>query len=447
MNQGATLALALADTALLLLVGSLLIPVLRGIRQPPVIAEILAGIILGPSVLGLLPGHLLTHLFPAQVRADLSAIALVGILLFMFLAGWEMDLVQARSTQRTVLAVWVCAVTVPFGAGAALATWLYRTQDMFGGHRVEESPFVLFIGAAMAITAFPVLARLIADHGLQGTRMGTVALAASGLGDATAWCVLAAISAFTVAGTPRQLISVVGYSVLYVLALALIVRPALHWGIGRWARGEALRARLFVLTASGLFISAYVTQVIGLDAIFGAFAFGLAMPRDSMRTLWPEIGVPMTQVTTLLMPVYFISAGLAVNVASLDGNDLLGLVAVIAVACAGKLGGATLAARLSGLRWRESSILGVLMNTRGLTELIVLSIGMSLGILNDQTFTIMALMALVTTALTGPLVPRAEMAGNPSRNDTPRSPSWVTPTAQPSSPGHQAASAPNSPAS
>lgn len=405
-NTALTVAQAMADTALVLLAGSLFTPLLRKLRQPSVIAEIVAGIVLGPSVLGLLPGHLPAHLFPLPVRADLMAVAQVGILLFIFLAGWEMDLAQARSAQRVVIAVWVSAVAVPFAGGAALAMWLYRTHNMVGSHRVGELPFVLFIGAAMAITAFPVLARLIADHGLQGTRVGTVALASSGIGDATAWCILAAVSAVAVAAGPGRLAAVISYSALYTLIMFVFVRPALRCGMARCARSEMFGPRLFILIASGIFVSAYVTQWIGLDAIFGAFVFGLIMPRESKQSLWPEIGIPVTHVIALLMPVYFISAGLAVNITSLGPESLLELAAIVGVACAGKLGGATIAARLSGMNWRDSSTLGVLMNTRGLTELIVLSTGMSLGVLNDQMFTMMALMALLTTALAGPIVPR-----------------------------------------
>ncbi|CAL9376046.1 Na(+)_H(+)-K(+) antiporter GerN [Streptomyces sp. enrichment culture] len=409
-DSATILAETVAGVCVVLAAGSVLVPLLRRLRQPPVIAEILAGITLGPSLLGLLPGDLPDLLFPPETRSGLSAIAQIGILLFMFLIGWEIDLRQIRTHKNAVLGISLSAIAVPFGTGVALAAWLYGNHDSAGGHPVGQTPFVLFVGTAMAITAFPVLARIILEHRLQHTRVGILSLASAAVGDALAWCMLAFVSVVAVSTSSGHVYTVIGGTLLYAVALMAVVRPALHKVIKAMTRNDVVSPRLLPLIAAGALGCAFVTHWIGLDAIFGAFTFGLIMPRSSVKLLKSSVSVPFEHITTLLMPIFFITTGLAVDVTQLGGAGVLELAAIVLVACFGKLAGATGAARAAGLTWKESSVIGVLMNTRGLTELIILNAGVSMGVLDERMFTMMVLMALVTTALAGPLVPRKSYA-------------------------------------
>ncbi|ELS56304.1 cation:proton antiporter [Streptomyces viridochromogenes] len=398
--------LVLADLALVLALGSLLKPLLRRLRQPPVIAEIVAGLALGPSLLGLLPGNPTEVLFPAPVRESLSAIAQVGILLFMFLIGWEMNMGQLRRQRGEVLAVSLSAIAVPFLAGMALATYLYAHHDTVGGHRVDSLGFKLFVGAAMAITAFPVLARIVRDCGLRKSRVGTVALAGAAVGDLIAWCLLIVVSVVAVSAGPERLVRVALLGAVLAAVLVLLVRPLLR----RLLRPRAGRLPELVLPvlAAGALATAYCAAVIGLDGIFGAFAFGLVMPRDLEPAVSERISSPFEQITALLMPVFFVTTGLSVDITRLGGSGLLELAAILVVACLSKMLAAYGTGRLIGLGHRDAGLLGFLMNTRGLTELVILNAGMSLGVLDVPMFTMMVIMALVTTGMAGFVLPRAE---------------------------------------
>jgi Kef-type K+ transport system membrane component KefB len=270
---------------------------------------------------------------------------------------------------------------------------------------------VLFFGTAIAITAFPVLARIIREHHLEQSRPGGVALASAAVGDALAWCMLAFVSAVAVSAGPIQLARVLGFSVLYVACLMLLVRPALLALLGRIGRGDGMPRSVLAVIVSGVFIAGYITQQIGLDAIFGAFSLGLIMPRNSAELL-SRIREPIEHTAALLLPVYFVTTGLSVNIAHLGGYWQLA--AIILVACLGKVLGTGGVSRLSAMSWRDSATVGLLMNTRGLTELIILNIGMSLRVLDTQVFSMMVVMALVTTGMTGPLLPRL-VGTNPDR--------------------------------
>ncbi|MFE4370229.1 cation:proton antiporter [Streptomyces sp. NPDC056835] len=409
-DSATILAETAAGVSVILVAGSLLVPLLRRLRQPPVIAEILAGIALGPSLLGLFPGDLPDLLFPPQTRSGLSAIAQIGILLFMFLIGWEIDLRQIKARKNAVLGISLSAIVVPFGTGAVLAVWLYGNHDRVGGEHVGQTSFVLFVGTAMAITAFPVLARIILEHRLQHTRVGILALASAAVGDALAWCMLAVVSVVVVSSGPGHVYTVIGGTALYAVVLVAVVRPLLSRLVTAMTRNDVVSPRLLPVIAAGVLGCSFFTHWIGLDAIFGAFTFGLIMPRSSLTLLKSSVSVPFEHVTSLLMPIFFITTGLSVDVTQLGGAGALELVAIILVACFGKLVGATGAALVSGLPWKEASAIGVLMNTRGLTELIILNAGVSMGVLDNRMFTMMVLMALITTALAGPLVPRKSYA-------------------------------------
>jgi Kef-type K+ transport system membrane component KefB len=401
------IAAVMADIAIVLLVGAILGRLARYLRQPPVVGEIVAGIALGPSLLGLLPGHLTTHIFPSEARPYLSAIAQVGLLVFMFGIGWEFDKRLLQGRRGTAAAVSLSSIAVAFGLGVVLATVLYGRHDTVKGHHISFTAFSLFMGAAMSITAFPVLARILTEHRMMGTRVGALALASAAVDDVLAWCILAVVAAIVSAtGGSGDLLQIAVLAALYVTALVFVVRPLLAYLVRRWVRDRVPPLFIVVLVA-GIFLSSYATTWIGIHAIFGAFAFGFIMPREPFEILSDGVKRPFDGISMVLLPVFFIVTGLNVDISALSGRTLLELTAIIVVACAGKLIGAATPGKLSGMPWKEAGTLGLLMNTRGLTELIILNVGVSLGVLDGQMFTMMVLMALITTALTGPLLPNA----------------------------------------
>jgi Kef-type K+ transport system membrane component KefB len=405
--------LVLADLALVLLLGALLKPLLRRLRQPPVVAEIVAGLALGPSLLGQLPGDPSHLLFPAATRSSLSAIAQVGILLFMFAVGREMDLRQIGRQSGQVLAVSLSATALPFLGGAALAVRLYTDHDTVGGHHVDSLPFLLFVGAAMAVTAFPVLARIIADCGLHRSRVGSIALASAAAGDLIAWILLILVSVIAAAHGPGRLAQVAALTALLAAVLALVVRPLLNL-LMRPVDGK-LPGYVLPVVVSGVMVTSWAAAAIGLDPIFGAFAFGLATPRQA-HALSEQLDRPVRQITTLLVPVFFVATGLSVDLTRLGGSGLWELAAILGVACLGKLLAGFGSGRLIGLSRRDAGRLGFLMNTRGLTELVILNAGLTLGVLDQSMFTMMVVMAVVTTGMAGFVLPPAQpdpLDGNP----------------------------------
>lgn len=410
----------MADIAIVLLAGAVLARLVRHLRQPPVVGEIVAGIALGPSLLGLLPGDPSAHLFPAEARPYLSAIAQVGLLVFMFGIGWEFDARLLNGRRSAAGAVSVASIALAFGLGVALATVLYSHHDTVKGHHTSFTAFALFMGAAMSITAFPVLARMLAEHRMMDTRVGALALASAAIDDVLAWCLLALTAAIVTAnGAGGDLAQIGVLAAIYVAVMAMAVRPLLAYLTRRWVRDRVPPLYVIVLVA-GLFLSSYATTWIGVHAIFGAFAFGFVMPREPFDVLVEGVKRPFDGISMVLLPVFFIVTGLNVDISGLSGRAVFELVAILLVACAGKMIGATIPGRLTGMPWREAGTLGLLMNTRGLTELIILNVGVSLGVLDGQMFTMMVLMALGTTALAGPLLPNApaspdELAGRRSK--------------------------------
>ncbi|WP_422755748.1 cation:proton antiporter [Micromonospora sp. WMMD708] len=396
-----TVAIVMADIALVLLVAHVFGGIARRLGQPVVIGEIVAGIALGPSLLGLLPGDLTAVLFPAAARPYLSAISQVGLLLFMFLIGWEFDRRVVSRHKSLTLSVSVCSIALAFALGVGLANLIYPRHATIAGKPVPFLAFALFLGAAMAITAFPVLARILRDRRLTHTRVGVLALASAAIDDVLAWCILAVVAAVATARDATDLAQVVLMSAGYIAVMALAVRPGLAALIRRVGPNTY---QLAAITAAGVFLSSYATTWIGIHAIFGAFAFGFVMPRQPAEALVKHVRVPFENIGLVLLPVFFIVTGLSVDIAALSPTNLLELTAIVLVACVGKMAGATLPARAFGLPWPQARRLGVLMNTRGLTELIVLNIGVSLGVLDGQMFTMMVIMALVTTAMAGPLL-------------------------------------------
>lgn len=399
------IATMMAGIAVVLLAGILLGAVVRRARQPAVIGEILAGIILGPSVLGQLPGDLSHRIFPTDVRPLLNAVSQLGLVLFMFMIGWEFDEQLLRRQGRAAAAVSLSSVGVAFGFGVGIATVLYPHHSVVAGHHIAFSAFAMFMGAAMAVTAFPVLARILAENRLTHTRVGALALASAGVDDLIAWCLLAYVSALVTARGNGGVAQVLALSAGYVATMFLVVRPVLAALVARWVRSARWRSVL-VLLCAGVFLSSWATTWIGIHPIFGAFLFGLIMPRAPAGLFAEHFREPLENVSVVLLPVFFIVTGLAVNIGGLHGREYLELVAIVGIACGGKLLGAVIPAKVWGLSWREAWVLGLLMNTRGLTEMIILNAAVTLGVLDGQMFTMMVIMALVTTALAGPLLPR-----------------------------------------
>ncbi|MFG1953697.1 cation:proton antiporter [Micromonospora sp. NPDC048830] len=400
-------AIVVADIAIVLIVGALLVMLSRRLKQPPVIGEITAGIVLGPSVLGLLPGDVSGFLFPAELRSHLSMISQVGLLLFMFLVGWEFNGQLLKRRSGAIASVSLSAIGLSFALGIGAATLLHDRHDVVNGKHISFWYFAVYLGIAMSITAFPVLARLLSETGLAATRIGALTLASAALDDVMAWTLLAVIVVgFTASGGVATLVTVLGLFLLYVLVMMFLVRPLLHRLIGRLTRGGKASPYLVPLIAAGAFLSAYTTSWIGVHAIFGAFAFGLVMPREPRALLASTLHAPMESGTRLLLPIFFIVTGLSVDVGALGWTGLGELALIMAAACLGKLIGAAAPAKLSGMSWRDSYSVGLLMNTRGLTELVILNIGVTLGVLDGQMFTMMVLMALFTTAMAMPLLPK-----------------------------------------
>ncbi|ARF64877.1 cation/H(+) antiporter [Streptomyces violaceoruber] len=406
--------IVLVGVALVLLAAFLFSAAAQRVRQPAVMGEIVAGIALGPSLLGLLPGDLPGLLFPPAARPYLEVLAQLGLVLFMFGVGYQLSLSHVKGVGRHIALVSFSSVALPFVMGATLAVLLYpwldksqlKTDGMLGP--------ALFLGAAMSITAFPVLARIIIERGLQKHRVGAVALVSAAIQDVIAWTVLAAVvTVVSVSGLWSLGRTVVG-AVAFGLVLVLVVRPALAWVLAPARPWAGNAPTVHVVLCSGLLASAWVTDEIGLHAVFGAFLFGAVAPRRHIDATAPEVPERIDQTSLLLLPVFFTVTGLSVDLAGLGAQGLVMVLATVAVACAGKFLGALGAARLSGSGGRESTVLGILLNARGLTELVVLNVGLSLGALDSRLFTAMVVMALLTTLMTGPLLSRFPLPVEPA---------------------------------
>jgi Kef-type K+ transport system membrane component KefB len=408
MIENASHPLARLLVQLLVIVGAARVcaRLARPLGQPPVIGEIAAGIIIGPSLLGAVAPAVSATLFPADSLAVLQMLSQIGVLLFMFVIGVELDASHIRGRTRTAIAVSHFSIAVPFVLGVLLALLLYRGSAPIG---VPFHAFALFLGVAMSITAFPVLARILEERQLTATPLGTTALTCAAVGDATAWTLLAFVSAVTTSGSvAATLLTMVGLSVAFILLAVYVVRPSLVRLLDSTRRADALSREHIALVLGVALLSALTTEVIGIHALFGAFLAGVVMPADAtFRRLLRERLETITSV--VLMPLFFAFTGLRTEIGLLnDPSDWITCLAIIVVATVGKMGGTIVAARWTGLAWYESVALGALMNTRGLMELIALNVGYDLGILTPKVFTMMVLMALVTTAMTGPLLSLVE---------------------------------------
>ncbi len=371
------------------------------IGQPPVIGEVVGGILLGPSLLGRISPEAYQFILPPEVAPYLGLVAQLGVILYMFLVGLELNSDRLRGNAHTTIAISHASIVLPFVLGSALALPLYPRLST---NTVPFTNFALFLGVAMSITAFPVLARILSDRGIIRSELGVLALTCAAVGDVTAWCLLAFVVG-VVQGNADSAMWIAGATLGFIAFMFVVVRPA----VPRFTRsvyGLPTPGGAIALTLAGVLVASLATEVIGVHAIFGAFLFGAVFPHDSAlaRTLKQNLE---NLVTILLLPAFFAFTGMRTEIGLLSGaSEWLICGVIIAVATLGKFGGTFVAARVSGLGWRYAAGLGVLMNTRGLMELIVLNVGLDLGVISPTLFTMMVLMALVTTMATTPVLQR-----------------------------------------
>jgi Kef-type K+ transport system membrane component KefB len=412
----------IATLAAVIFLGSVLGRAFRYIGQPPVIGEVIAGIMLGPSLLGAISPEAMHLLIPSSatdpqghVPAALQAVSQLGVILYMFLVGLELNSARLAGRAKAALAVSHASIVVPFVLGAALALALY---PVFSHRGVPFTSFALFMGAAMAITAFPVLARILTDRKLDKTELGAMALGCAAANDVTAWCLMALVVGVAQANM-RSAAWVVGLTLAFIAFMFLVVRPLLNQAVHRVERRSG---ELSPVVISGTFLAvllaALATQAIGIHAVFGSFLLGAVIPHDSR--IAREFSLRIKDlVMVLLLPAFFAFIGMRTQIRLVGGwEHWMWCGAITLVAIAGKFGGTLAASRLTGMSWREGAALGILMNTRGLMELIVLNIGLDLGVISPTLFAMMVVMALATTALTAPvlerLIPLEAAEGNPA---------------------------------
>ncbi|GAA4608874.1 Kef-type K+ transport system membrane component KefB [Actinoplanes octamycinicus] len=366
--------------------------------QPPVVGEIVAGILAGPSLLGTVAPRVSEVLLPAQATPYLTMIAQLGLVIFMLVVGLEVETVTLGRRARTIGAVAAGSTVLPLLLGVGFALLIWPWYQASGG----RLPFLLLIGVAMAVTAFPVLARILRDRGLAGTRVGGIALACAAVTDVVAWLLLATVVALTGHGkhpTWVLLAAIAGF----LLLMVLVVRPALAALARRGVLDRLAPRTLLVGVLVAAVLAAWFTETIGLHTIFGPFLVGLSLPRghgvaELVATRTADLS------SGLLLPAFFVIAGMQVDVTALTGRDAGVLIAAVALAMLGKIVGGAGAARVAGLERRDALTLGVLLSTRGLSELVVLAVGAAAGLLTTPLFTILVIMAVITTLATGPLL-------------------------------------------
>jgi Kef-type K+ transport system membrane component KefB len=399
-NLAHPLGLLLLQISVIVLFSRLLGFLFTKIGQPMVIGEIIAGIVLGPSVLGLIWPQFTAFLFQPDSLGRLEILSKLGLILFMFIIGLELEVGLLKDKAHTAVVVSHASIVFPFCLGVGLAYFLFSD---FAPAGVSFVAFSLFMGIAMSITAFPVLARIIQERGLTGSPLGVLAITCAAADDVTAWCILAAVVAIIQAGTVITALFTLLLAVSYVLIMLYLVRPLLQRLGARYGQpgqvNKTFIAALFIL----LFLSALATEAIGIHALFGAFLAGAIMPAANLAFRHWLVTRLEDVSLVILLPLFFAFTGLKTQLGLLNQGYLwlvCGL--IMAVAVAGKFGGSLVAARITGQSWADSLAIGALMNTRGLIQLVVLEIGFELGILTPTVFTMMVLMALVTTFMTSP---------------------------------------------
>jgi Kef-type K+ transport system membrane component KefB len=377
--------------------------IFRKIGQPSVIGEIIAGIFLGPSMVGMYFPHYSALLFPAESLGNLQFLSQIGLILFMFVIGMELDLKVLKNKANDAVVISHASIVIPFALGMGLSYFMYQNK-MFTPKGVDFLSFSLFMGIAMSITAFPVLARIVQERGIHKTKLGTIVITCAAADDITAWCILAAVIAIVKAGTFASSVYIILMAIAYVLMMLFVVKPFLKKIGDLYATRENLSKPVVAIFLLTLIISAYLTEIIGIHALFGAFMTGAIMP-DITKIRKIIIEKIEDVALILLLPLFFVFTGLRTQIGLINDVYLWKITGlIITVAVVGKFFGSALAAKFVGQNWRDSLTIGALMNTRGLMELVVLNIGYDLGVLSTEVFTMMVIMALVTTFMTGPAI-------------------------------------------
>ncbi|MGF6844802.1 Kef-type K+ transport system membrane component KefB [Chitinophaga sp. W3I9] len=394
------LGLLLLQIILIMLAARVFGLIANKLKQPAVVGEIIAGVLLGPSLLGWVAPSFSGFLFPADSLKNLQFLSQIGLAFFMFIVGMELDISKIRNKAHDAVMISHASIIIPFFLGVWLAYFLF-TQ--FAPANVSFLSFALFMGIAMSITAFPVLARIVQERKLTNTPLGIMAITCAAADDITAWCILAVVVAIVNAGGIVSALVTILLAIAFVAVMLLLVRPWLNRTMQAQMAKDHQKAAVSLIFFM-LLISAWVAEVIGIHALFGAFLAGVIMPHGTnIRQLLTD---KLEDVSVLLLlPIFFVYTGLRTHIGLLNQGDLwvvFGMIMLVAVA--GKFGGSTITARLMGQSWRQSVSIGALMNTRGLMELVVLNIGFDLGILSPEIFAMMVLMALATTFMTGPLL-------------------------------------------
>lgn len=405
MPFASPLALLLLQLAVILALSRAIGQLFARFRQPQVIGEIVAGLMLGPSLFGWAwPGAYGNLFADKAAMSSLGMLAQIGVLLFLFVVGLEFDPHLIRQRGKAAAAISISGICVPFLLGFGIAFPLRHVFD--ASQHAHFLPSALFMGAAMSVTAFPVLARIVQEWNLQRTEEGGVAIAAAAVDDVLAWTLLAIVVAFapSTADAGHSAISpvkILCWAGAYVLVMLFAVRPLLACSCRRFHRQPSVVLAILMVA---MLLSAFATEQIGVHALFGAFVAGLVAPKHAKLVESIKVRIE-SLVLVFLLPIFFAYAGFKVDLRQLLHWDMAGYTALLTVlACAGKLGGSSLAARLSGMDVKESVLVGILMNTRGLMELIILTVGLQLGVINQRVYGMMIVMALVTTAMASPLI-------------------------------------------
>lgn len=407
-NLRDSLSILLLQLVVIIVTTRLVGKLFQKIGQPSVLGEIVAGILLGPSLLGWLAPGLMAFLFPPASMETLKLLSQIGVVLFMFVVGMELDVVHLRQRAHTAVMVSHASIIAPFLLGASLSLLLYRS---LAPAETSFTPFALFMGIAMSITAFPVLARILEDRRMSQTQLGSIALTCAAVDDVTAWCILALVIAIAQSGNVTSSFLTIMLALGFIFLMLFVIKPQLarllstvmKGSIESSARNPKGGLGLVAGILAFVLACALLTETIGIHALFGAFLAGVVIPSTELRELLKD--KVETFSAAALMPIFFAFTGLRMQISLLNNWQSWAICAVIiAVAVLGKLGASMLMARWTGMNWRDAFSLGALMNTRGLVELVVLNIGYDLGILSDRSFAMLVLMALVTTFMTGPLL-------------------------------------------